>query len=515
MQGILALFIRSLRDQVRGVSFAWMRGGLALVVLITLMFFEKWFNFSGTAPGMVFFGLFAGYNAVMIAIAALSYFASSITEEKEEQTLGLLRMTDLSVLAILFGKSTSRMMGGLFMLLVQFPFALLAVTLGGMAWEQVLIVYALLCAFLFFAANLGLLASVFAKTGGIAGLLTAIAGGLYFGSGELLHELADFFRDFGFDVSAVMVSDAAGFADSHFGLEAFEESISINWPTSPWKEEILTFLGAGFACFLLAWAGFERFARDEISVGRRVSILGRLAWLRGRASRSWQDGVAWKDFHFIHFGWRGFWLKSAIYLVCAVWLYLEEFANRSWGRNGGLDEYGWAIFGFSLFVIMVETAFASSRIFRLEQRWQTMGGLYLLPQELNALARSKRNALLLSLVPAGSFFSLSLVCGLPQLLNAMFHSAETFLGFFQAAIILPLEFILHYRLIIWFSMRLRWGGLPAALITSFFAHLISGTILVVVAESAAGIPFIIVLVGVNKALEVRNKKRIEEAASVG
>ena len=514
MRGILALFIRSLRDQVRGVSFAWMRGGLALVVLITLMFFEKMFNRSGTAPGMVFFGSFAGYNAVMISIAALSYFSSAITEEKEEQTLGLLRMTDLSVLAILFGKSTSRMMGGLFMLLAQLPFALLAVTLGGMAWEQVLIVYALLCAFLFFAANLGLLASVFAKSRGIAGLATAILGALYFGSGELLHELADFFRDFGADVMSVQVSDAAGFADSHFGLEAFEDSISINWPTAPWKEEILSFLVSGVFAFCLAWVSFERFARDEISVGRRVNILGRLGWLRGRAGRSWQDGVAWKDFHFIHFGWRGFWLKSVIYLVCAIWLYWEEFAGRTW-RENGLEEYGWAIFGTSVFVIVVETAFAASRIYRLEQRWQTMGGLYLLPQELTALARSKRNALLLSLVPAGFFCSLSLVCGLPQFLMEMFRSGEAVLIFLQTIIILPLEIVLHYRLIIWFSMRLRWGGLPAALIASFLTHLGLGTVLVAGAESAAGIPLILILVGVVKALGIRNEKAIEEAASVG
>lgn len=514
MQGILALFIRSLRDQVRGTSFAWMRGGLALVVLITLMFFEKWFNRSGTAPGMVFFGLFAGYNAVMIAIAALSYFASSITEEKEEQTLGLLRMTDLSVLAMLFGKSTSRMMGGLFMLLVQLPFALLAVTLGGMAWEQVLVVYALLCSFLFFAANLGLLASVFAKSSGIAGLITAIAGCLYFGSGELLDEASDIAGEFHFRTLSEQLSDAAEFADRHCGLEAFEESISINWPSAPWRHEVLAFLVSGAACFVLAWASFERFARDEVSVGRRVSILGRLAWLRGRAGRTWKDGVVWKDFHFVHFGWRGFWIKTAIYLICAVWLYLEEFAGRTWGRNG-LEEYGWAVFGFSLFVIIVETAFGASRIFRLEQRWQTLDGLFLLPQDLSALARSKRNALILSLVPAGFFCSLSLVCGMPQLLNAMFHSGETFLGFFQTMIILPLEFVLHYRLIIWFSMRLRWGGLAAALITSFFAHLISVTFLVIGAESAAGIPMIIILVVVNKVLGARNEKRIEEAASVG
>ena len=177
MHGVLALFIRSLRENIRGASFAWMRAGMATVVLLTLFWFKGMDQLG--AGGVAFFQPFAVYNAAMIAIAAMSYFASAITEEKEEQTLGLLRMTDLSVLAILFGKSTSRILSGLMLLAVQFPFALLAITLGGMTWEQIAITYALLCAFLIFTANLGLLASVLVPTGGKAGVLTGVIGFFY------------------------------------------------------------------------------------------------------------------------------------------------------------------------------------------------------------------------------------------------------------------------------------------------------------------------------------------------
>ena len=54
-----------------------------------------------------------------------------MAEEKEEQTLGLLRMTGLSPLSILLGKSTSRLCGALLLLAAQFPFTIFAVTLGG------------------------------------------------------------------------------------------------------------------------------------------------------------------------------------------------------------------------------------------------------------------------------------------------------------------------------------------------------------------------------------------------
>lgn len=515
MHGILALFIRALREQVRGASFAWMRGGMATVVLITLFFYMQWSSFAGGAVGMEFFQPFAIYNAIMIGIAALSYFASAITEEKEEQTLGLLRMTDLSVLAILFGKSTSRMLGGLVLLIVQFPFALLAVTLGGMAWEQILIVYALLCAFLFFAANVGLFASVLAKSGGYAGLLTAIFGSVYLGSGELLDELYHWLE---YDVAfpwAASVSEASIVVSAHCGPQAFFEAISIGWVGAPWKETVVTFLVAGVVFFALAWASFGRFARDEAVAGPRRKTGGRLAWLKGRAGRAWQDGIAWKDFHFIHGGWRIFWLKAVLYTGSAVWLYVEEFSDGSWENQYRKNAFMGSIFGFSILFGLCELAAMSSRAYRLEQRLQTLGSIYLLPQDLKKLARSKRLALLLALVPILCFFTVSFLWLLPDMLDSMDHGGKSFFAVMYVIWITPLEIIFHYRLVVWFSLRLRWGVLPAALVVSFFSHLVTLGILIGGAQSAAGIPFILILFVMNVVLKTRITRRIEAGAAEG
>ena len=89
------------------------------------------------APGLHFLQEMVWLNLVFITLAGLSYFASAITEEKEEMMLGLLRMTDLNPVAILLGKSTSRLVGALLLLLVQVPFVLLAVTLGGVGLLQI------------------------------------------------------------------------------------------------------------------------------------------------------------------------------------------------------------------------------------------------------------------------------------------------------------------------------------------------------------------------------------------
>ena len=74
--------------------------------------------------------------------------------------LGLLRMTDLNSIAILLGKSTSRLVGAFLMLVVQLPFILLAVTLGGVGLIQILAAYSSLLAYLFLVCNLALLCSV-------------------------------------------------------------------------------------------------------------------------------------------------------------------------------------------------------------------------------------------------------------------------------------------------------------------------------------------------------------------
>lgn len=508
MHGILALFIRSLRENIRGASFAWMRAGMATIVLLTLLFFKGMDQLG--AAGMEFFQPFAVYNAAMIAIAAMSYFASAITEEKEEQTLGLLRMTDLSVLAILFGKSTSRILSGLMLLAVQFPFALLAITLGGMTWEQIAITYALLCGFLVFTANLGLLASVLVPTGGKAGVLTGILGFFYLFPQPLFAVIGWFFHHLNED-SEHGITVVINEWEEYTGPSAFFSTIDIGGTSQHWKETILCFCIAGLLCFLLAWALFSRFAHDEVNVSRRKETRGRRAWLNPRAGRVGADAIAWKDFHFILGGWGAFRIKALLYLALIGWVAREAAdSNRS-----PVAFFAASIFSWGIFVLFWELVFSASRLYRLEQRWQTLGSLYTLPQDIPAMQRSKRNAMLRALIPVASITALSAIVGLPLIFEGIFYNGETVLAALQTAILFPLEIVFHYRLVAWLSMRLKWGGLPAALVISFFGHLFIGGMLLVGAGAAAGIPLIMVVSGANVGLKRAIRRAIESSAAVG
>ena len=107
-----ALFERSLRLESRSALMTWSRVGLLGIILFVLLPTQAGAR-AGIfgAHGLNFLRQMVWTNFWFISLAGLSYFASTITEEKEEMMLGLLRMTDLNAVAILLGKSTSRLVG--------------------------------------------------------------------------------------------------------------------------------------------------------------------------------------------------------------------------------------------------------------------------------------------------------------------------------------------------------------------------------------------------------------------
>ena len=107
-------------------------------------------------------------------MAGFGFFATAITEEKEEGTLGLLKMAGISRAGILLGKSTSRLVSAMLLLFAQFPFTLLAITLGGVTFQQILAAYSALLAYMILVANLAMFFSVSSKRSSTASLLSAI-----------------------------------------------------------------------------------------------------------------------------------------------------------------------------------------------------------------------------------------------------------------------------------------------------------------------------------------------------
>ena len=263
----LALLTRSLREDTRLKQTYFARGGLIGFILLMLWSSQSSFVYVG-APGLAFFSKVVFTNFFFITLVGLSYFAGAVAEEKEEDTLGLLRMTNLGPLTILLGKSSSRLVGVALLLLVQLPFTLLAVTLGGVSMHQVLAAYLSLGAYIFFVCNLALLFSVLCARVSTASFATGFALLLFFAGpywlGDLVVSVTTYYHLGGPPGPVTRV--IAG------GMQLFERASAYGQLESilrnGFKDRLIGFqvvsnLALGTAFFLLAWWGFDAFTRER------------------------------------------------------------------------------------------------------------------------------------------------------------------------------------------------------------------------------------------------------------
>ena len=158
----LALFTRSFRVDARSTMPHVLRLLFACAILFELIWTHEMEIMLG-APGLTVFLWISWLNFAVISLAGIGWFSSAISEEKEEDSLGLLKMAGIGPVALLLGKSTTRLVSVLLLLAVEFPFVLLSITLGGVTMPQVIAMAVALSAYLVFVANLGLLCSVVAS----------------------------------------------------------------------------------------------------------------------------------------------------------------------------------------------------------------------------------------------------------------------------------------------------------------------------------------------------------------
>jgi ABC-type transport system involved in multi-copper enzyme maturation permease subunit len=399
---LIALFSRAVRDEVRGKFPPIIRATAALFLLLLVGISQRTFEYQ-SAAGQGLLMMIAMVNFFGLTLVGLGSFCSAITEEKEEETLALLRMTRLNPLAILLGKSTARFVGGLLFLAVQIPYTMLCVTLGGAARDQILRVYAVLGAYLFFLCNLGLFWSVICRSTSRAVSLTFlcgilfyivpwfIAGSLLLGSftgGPVSTNLGLFERGIKFIISSNPLGDIAGTIFNRAG------------GMLPFASDSLPFhLVGGVIFFLLSWALFDRFCSSagEAAPLKRKLTGGSANGLR--MARPWWLAIAWKDFHFITGGKKGMFIRLVLYVIFIGGICAWSSNNRY--GNGRLEygDIGVIIRWSALILFTAEFLSVSTRIFGVERKRQTLGSLYLLPTSPARIAWQKLLGCALSLLP--------------------------------------------------------------------------------------------------------------------
>jgi hypothetical protein len=384
---VLALFIRALAVEARSLRGYLLRlSWLAATLLVVWGAAENSFR---TAPGLAVFGSITLLNLVLICLVGTQLFATAITEEKEEQTLGLLRMTGLSPVAILLGKSTGRVIAMALLLLAQLPFTMLCITLGGIAASQIMAAYAALLGLIVLMANLALLWSVICRTGNAAMSLTALSMLMLFAAPPMIKGVSTatrsgFIRSLNLDQWMEPLIQVSPFYRCNVVLNGFDGKIL--------HVQLLANLATGLLFFVLAWWGFEFFSRAKPSSGESrggVAVAKKNAGISRifRPPRAWKLPLAWKGFFFDSHGVLGWMARTGIVLIVVAISVAEG------------DDIGFLLFWMGIFCIVAESGIAAGSLFRSEQISQTWVTIYPLPLELAGIVRQKAFGAIIAMLP--------------------------------------------------------------------------------------------------------------------
>ena len=521
----LALLTRALRLDAR-----LLRAHLVRMLFLGFVFFSLliahvssgWYG----APGLQFFRQIALLNAVLLTLAGIGFFSTAITEEKDEGMLGLLRMAGMGPLVLLLGKSTSRMLSALLILGVQVPFALLAVTLGGVTAQQVLAVYVALAAYLVLLANLGLFCSVAGSGSATASGLMALALGLFLICAPLIDaELAVSSAPPGFSgtlwTAAAWVSSRLVAASVFVRLNTI---LDISFDGSVWSFQVWSNFAAAGAFFGLSWLLFDR-----LTDARRPLF----AWLRRRPNapdrlptrsprRVWKHPVVWKDFHFLAGGRRMMIAKVILYGlgIDAFWGFWLWTSVGGFTWPGSPSELGEIAMIGMILAAVVELSLLASNLFRGEVKDRTLPLLMMIPRDTGGIAYAKAGGALLSLTPAVGWFCVGAVLA-P---DSFFDGLEPFFTYPEAIIawLYLLIFVLFLYLTAYLSLMVKWGALPLAigLLSIGFGCCISpfSVIFVLIGEGfgsevAAVFPYFALSVGLLGYLHYLIGRRLEALSS--
>ncbi|MCX5662625.1 MAG: hypothetical protein NTW19_23340 [Planctomycetota bacterium] len=465
----LALTARSLRLTSRAPGTYALRALFLGFTLFCLFFIWTSSGMLG-APGLRLFQVICYLDLFFISLAGASSFATSIAEEKEEGTLGLLRMTDLSPVAILLGKAGGPLINILLLLLAQFPFVLLAVTLGGVSVPQVVAASITIMAYIFLVAGVGVFASTWRKQVNHAQGLCMLSLLLSFIGPPLARAaLAELFDEYKWDKNApihIITNDSLKWMTDVASTSQLSRISSVAFTGPIVEEGALVNAAGGLFFFLVAWATFDRFNRDDPVVApARWTLPFRAARRRRSRPRSWTGlwALTWKDFHISHMGYGGLFFRVVVYLLLT--LLFAWLTSRTGLQNLNVPELGSAMFAMGIWALVGEASFIAARLFEEEVRWHTLSALALMPHSLARVAYAKLLGSAVPMLPAVVFFCTGIY------LAGQTTRHDIYLAFFSDAWgwFWLLEIACFVHLVTFLSLYVKWAALPIALgVTAMF-----------------------------------------------
>lgn len=467
-----AFLTRSIRQESRLLSHHMIRSGMVLMMLYLLGLQVL------NSPRMGASGLDLIRNVMnccywCLTLLGVTYFSVAITEEKEEETLPLLRMTGIRNITLLIGKSVPRLAVVMLLILIAAPFLMLAVTLGGVVPEQIMASLMGLFCYAFCLSQLGLFASTTARTSSRA-VSTTILLWMVLEFGSWLMTLCGILSDeWGFGRLKQWFASFAGSLWERTMWHASASYLMFDRGEILWHPQMTFQLLVGFVFFALSLLCFERFNERAISQGAAsvVDPKSPLAELRRNMLsplRSWDAAIAWKSWQFVAGGWFWFWMwmiglpVASISIILVISILIGAFAPS--------EAFGVTLMMAGTGGLIVLLARLLGSLLNREIYEQTIVSLLMLPQKSSVLLRQMVTGLLPFVLPPIFCF------GLGYLWMLMFEPR-----FFEDTIDLLLE--------PWFWATLSWAVFTLSLGTLLSVYLRHGGMMVGMAVCVFILPF--------------------------
>lgn len=443
LHGVWQLAKQSLTLDARRVGMHAVRFGL-LAVLYAAVVVSRW-NVTVSAGGLWLFHAQLLITAFYMSVNAIYGFSQTIAEDKEDGSLGLMRMAGVSGLAILLGKTLSRLFDASLLLALQVPFTLVAITLGGVAMAQVYAAYVALATYLWLLASVGVAASVICRDGGRAARATTMFVALY-----ALPVCIPLAARWAWPMGVKLFAAYRWISLPMRLLEITESSFD----GSAWCWPVAIGGIAGAICLLGTWFVFDAVALSEPPV-----VKSRVALAFSRPSRRvWSHPIAWRDFYFLTGG-TTWWTVRVIahgLIVVGTWA----------GTSHVGFMFAWAAI-WSAVLSLLDGTWTASRLFRDEIRERTWSALMQTPQPVWRIAGEKFCGWLLGLSPS------LLIPYLYIALMIVFHENVTNwdqrMEVITGSALTGVAILAYLHLLVLLSLYLGWTATPMTLTVSFAA----------------------------------------------
>lgn len=423
----MAFLTRSVRQDSRLLSHHAMRAAMAGLILY-LFFMQSQMSFTRSAVGAGFASTVVSCCYWFLTLLGGIHFSSAISEEKDEQTLALLKMTGASPLAILVGKSMPRLAVAALFLIVVAPFLLLSITLGGVLRLGLLSAILSILCYSVMLSQLGLFASVVSSSTRRAFSLMCILWLLFelphwwswLAYGAFYNVLSTEWNDWFLELNSSL-SDFSLCGNLRTTLLAFE-------PEEIWHTHMTYELCVALFFFVLSWAAFEPCTSRSISEGSSGdSSPGISRLLKMPVTRPWKNAVMWKSWQ--HGTGGTIWLIARL-VVAPVLIFGFGFAFALFSTGELYTEslIGWGL-GLGIVFLLINIARLTGRVFNEEIHGKTLASLVMLPQPTSRTFWSLIQGLLPGILAASftAVCGLLLLCGYIAAEGGLDDLAETFI----------------------------------------------------------------------------------------